>query len=93
MTIANSNKPLKIAVEMGFFLAVISFLLAVYNLIAYLAGFIQVPGFTTTIFSIWFVGGLLLAMLGIVGLYVGKIFDQVKGRPLFVISEKVNFEE
>lgn len=93
VTIANSNKPLKIAVEMGFFLAVISFLLAVYNLIAYLAGFIQVPGFTTTIFSIWFVGGLLLAMLGIVGLYVGKIFDQVKGRPLFVISEKVNFEE
>jgi len=93
VTIANSNKPLKIAVELGFFLAAISFLLAVYNLVAYLAGFIQVPGFTTTIFSIWFVGGLLLAMLGIVGLYVGKIFDQVKGRPLYVISEKVNFEE
>ena len=93
VTIANSNKPLKIAVEMGMFLAVISFLLAVYNLIAFFTGIIQVPGFTTTIFSVWFVGGLLLSMLGIVGLYVGKIFDQVKGRPIFVISEKVNFEE
>ena len=93
VTIANSNRPLKIAVELGFLLALISFLLAVYNLAAYLTGIIQVPGFTTTVFSIWFVGGILLAMLGIVGLYVGKIFDQVKGRPLFVISEKVNFEE
>lgn len=93
VTIANSNKPLKLAVEWGFVLAGLSFLLAVYNLVAYNVGLIQVPGFTTTVFSIWFVGGLLLAMLGVVGLYVGKIFDQVKGRQLFIISEKVNFED
>ena len=43
-------------------------------------------------FSIWFVGGLLLLMMGVLGLYIGKIFDQVKGRPLFVIMDKVNFE-
>jgi len=91
VTIANSNKPLKIAVELGFILAFISFLLALYNVLAYFTGMILVPGFTSTIFSIWFVGGLLLAMLGVVGLYVGKIFDQVKGRQLFVISEKINF--
>lgn len=93
ITIANSNRPLKLAVELGFLLSVVSFALALYNVMAYFTGLILVPGFTSTIFSIWFVGGLLLAMLGVVGLYVGKIFDQVKGRQIFVISEKVNFGE
>ena len=79
--------------ELGFLLSVVSFALALYNVMAYFTGLILVPGFTSTIFSIWFVGGLLLAMLGVVGLYVGKIFDQVKGRQIFVISEKVNFGE
>ena len=93
VTIANSNKPLHLAVEWGFVMAFIAFLLALYNLLAYCTGIIRVPGFTTTVFSIWFVGGILLTMLGIVGLYIGKIFEQVKGRPLFVIAEKVNFKE
>lgn len=90
VTIANSNKPLHLAVELGLTMSFVAFIAAVYNVIAKLNGIISVPGFTTTVFSIWFVGGLILAVLGIVGLYVGKIFDQVKGRPLFVISEKVN---
>ena len=92
VVIANSNKPLRIAVGMGFTMSVISFLLALYNVIARLVDFISFPGYTTTIFSIWFVGGLLLFVLGIIGLYVGKIFDQVKGRPLFVIKNFVNID-
>jgi len=73
-------------------MAAISFLLALYNLIAKWVGIIRVPGYTTTIFSIWFVGGLLLCVMGILGLYIGKIFDQVKGRQLFIIRDKVNLE-
>lgn len=88
--IANSNKPLRMAVGFGFGMAVISFLLALYNVIAKWIGIIQVDGFTTTIFSIWFVGGLMLFVMGILGLYIGKIFDQVKGRQLFVVKDKVN---
>ena len=88
--ISNSNKPLHLAVELGFVMALISFLLAIYNLFARFTGIIQVPGFTTTIFSIWFVGGFLLSMMEILGLYVGKIFDQVKGRQLFIVSDKIN---
>ena len=65
-------------------------LLALYNLIAYYVGAIEVPGFTTTIFSIWFVGGMLMMQLGIVGLYIGKIYDQVKGRPIYVVMDEVN---
>ena len=71
-------------------MAFVSFLLAFYNLIAKYTGIIEVPGFTSTIFSIWFVGGLLLFVLGIWGLYIGKIFDQVKDRPLFVIKDIIN---
>ena len=79
------------AVGLGFTMAMLSFLLALYNVIAKLIGIIQVEGFTTTMFSIWFVGGLLLAVMGILGLYIGAIFDQVKGHPLFVVKEEVNF--
>lgn len=88
--ISNSNKPLRIATSMGLLMAFVSFILAIYNIVAKLMGIIQVPGFTTTVFSIWFVGGILLFVLGIIGLYIGKIFDQVKDRPLFVIKDSVN---
>ena len=90
--ISNSNKPLRLAVGLGFGMSAVSFLLALYNLVAKWFGVIRVPGYTTTVFSIWFVGGLLLFVMGIVGLYMGKIFDQVKGRQLFVVRDKVNLE-
>jgi len=64
-----------------------------YNIIAHISGIITLEGFTSTIFSIWFVGGLILLVLGIVGLYVGKIFDQVKERQLFIVSQEVNIEK
>ena len=89
--VSNSNKPLRLAVGLGVGMAVVSFLLALYNVIARWTGIILVAGYTTTVFSIWFVGGLLLFVMGILGLYIGKIFDQVKGRQLFVIRDKVNF--
>lgn len=89
--ISNSNKPLHMAVGLGFVMSLLSILVAVYNVIARWIGIIQVDGYTTTIFSIWFVGGLLLSMMGILGLYIGKIFDQVKGRQLFIVKDEINF--
>lgn len=88
--VSNSNKPLRLAVGLGFGMAAVSFLLAVYNVIARWVGIIRVPGYTTTLFSIWFVGGLILFVMGVLGLYLGKIFDQVKGRQLFVVRDKIN---
>lgn len=90
VVVSNSNKPLRFAVGLGFCMSALSFLLALYNVIAKWAGVIQVPGYTTTVFSIWFVGGLLLLVMGIMGLYIGKIYDQVKGRQLFIVKDKVN---
>lgn len=90
--VSNSNKPLRMAVGLGFVMAMVSFLLALYNLIAKWVGIIKVDGYTTTVFSIWFVGGLLLFVMGILGLYIGKIFDQTKGRQLFIVRDIVNME-
>ena len=88
--VSNSNKPLRMAVGFGFGMAAVSFLLAIYNIVARWVGIIKVPGYTTTVFSIWFVGGILLFVMGILGLYIGKIFDQVKGRQIFIVKDKVN---
>lgn len=90
--IVNSNKPLRLAVGLGLTMSTLSFLLAIYNVVARLTGIISVAGYTTTVFSIWFVGGIMLFVLGIVGLYIGKIYDQVKGQPLYIEREIINFE-
>lgn len=88
--ISNSNKPLRMAVAIGFIMASLSFVIAIYNIIAHQIGFIKLEGFTTTVFSIWFVGGLILTVSGILGLYIGKIFDQVKGRPIYIVRDEIN---
>ena len=90
--ISNSNKPLRMAVGLGFSMSVLSFLLALYNVVARMVGIISFPGYTTTVFSIWFVGGLMLFVMGILGLYIGKIFDQVKGRPSYIVRDKLNID-
>ena len=90
--VSTTNKPLRLAISVGMVMASVSFLLALYNVIAKLTGIIQVSGYTTTVFSIWFVGGLMLSMMGILGLYIGKIYDQVKGLPLFVVKDVINIE-
>lgn len=91
--ISNSNKPLRMAIGLGFCMSALSFFIGLYNVVARLLGFISLPGYTTTVFSIWFVGGLLLFVLGIIGLYIGKIFDQVKGRPIYIVRNTINFSE
>ena len=64
--------------------------MAVYNVIAYFFDMAIVRGYTSTIFSIWFATGILLFMMGILGLYIGKIFEQVKERPMFIVMDSIN---
>ena len=90
--ISNTNRPLRIMIVFGFCTALISVLIALYNLVAHFLGIISVAGFTSTIFSIWFVGGIIMTQLGILGIYLGRIFDQVKGRPIYVVKDKVNID-
>ena len=89
--LCNTNKPLRLSAYFGSLMSLTSILMAIYNVVAKLLGIIELEGFTTTVFSIWFVGGLILAQLGIIGLYLSKVFDQVKNRPVFTVQDYVNF--
>lgn len=85
-----SNKPLRLMIKLGVFISIISFLFAVYFLISYAMGIIKVSGFTSIMVSIWFIAGIIIVTLGMLGVYLGKIFDQVKNRPIYYISEKTD---
>lgn len=88
--IAFSNKPLKMALRLGFYIVVFSILLALFYLIRYLAGGIAVGGFTTLIISLWLIAGIIISLLGMVGIYLGRVFDKVKDRPAYIIKEQIN---
>ena len=87
-----SNKPLKLTVKLGFFIALSSAAVGIYYLILYLNGQIVVLGFASLIISLWFLAGIIMLVLGIVGLYIGKVFDKVKDRPVYIVDQKINFD-
>jgi dolichol-phosphate mannosyltransferase len=88
-----SNKPLILSIRLGFSVSLLAFLYGIYMIARYLVYGISVAGWTSTIVSIYFVGGIIMAQLGIVGLYVGYVFDQTKGRPTFIVRERVENTE
>jgi dolichol-phosphate mannosyltransferase len=83
-----SDKPLRLTVKFGFIISCMAVAFAVYNLILYFDNKILVPGYTSLIISVWFLSGLTIMVLGVVGLYIGKTFDKVKGRPSYIIMDK-----
>jgi dolichol-phosphate mannosyltransferase len=85
-----SDKPLRLTVKLGLFLSGISFVFAIYILIKAITGQIEVIGYSSLIISIWFLSGMIITLLGMLGLYIGKIFDQVKNRPTYLIRELIN---
>jgi len=85
-----SNKPLRLFTAGGFAVVAVAFMISLYYLILHLAGKIAVSGFTSLILSVWFVGGMLMMQIGIVGVYLGRVFNQTKNRPSFVVSDSIN---
>ena len=88
--LAYSDKPIRLAIKIGFIISLLSFLFAAFILIRYFMGEIIVLGYASLIISIWFFSGLIIAILGIIGLYLGKTFEGVKKRPIYIISKNVN---
>ena len=88
--IAFSDKPLRIIIWFGLGIIVLAFIIAFTYLVKYFRGQTVVLGFTSIIVSIWFLSGVIIATLGMVGLYVGKVFEKVKGRPAYIVEEKIN---
>jgi glycosyltransferase involved in cell wall biosynthesis len=85
--IVNSEKPLKLVIKTGFFISFISFIIGAAYFYRYITNEIQVPGYASIIISIWFLGGLIIFILGILGMYLSKTFDSVKNRPYYIIEK------
>lgn len=85
--VSQSNKPLKLAIKFGFIMSILSFVYAFWLIVRYFLYSIPVEGWTSVMVSIYFIGGLLFANMGLLGLYIGKIFDETKNRPLYLIQE------
>lgn len=88
--VAFSDRPLTLILELGIGIAAISVILAIALATHYLFTGITVSGWLTLFVSIWFVFGIQIALLGLVGIYVGKIYEQSKNRPSYIVSEKIN---
>jgi dolichol-phosphate mannosyltransferase len=85
--ISFSNKPLKLFVKFGLVISLISFMIGLYNIYLAISNQIDVLGYSSIIVSIWFLSGVIITTIGVTGIYVGKIFDQTKNRPVFIIDE------
>jgi len=86
-TVAYSDKPLRVSVYFGFFVAALSLFTGLLILVLGLRGLVEVPGWVSVMVSLYFVGGLIIANLGVLGYYIGKVFDETKRRPLYVVAE------
>jgi glycosyltransferase involved in cell wall biosynthesis len=89
--LAFSERPLKFAIVFGLAMSLIATLLTVWVVFGALHSDFEVLGWPSIMAAIFFVGGSTLVVLGILGIYLGRIFNEVKNRPLFVINCKVNF--
>lgn len=85
-----SKLPLRLATLTGFLLSSLSLLYGVWLLFIYFTAGHLPPGYTSLILMVLFMGGLQLTVLGILGEYIGSIFDEVKRRPLYVVDEIVD---
>jgi dolichol-phosphate mannosyltransferase len=88
--IAYSDKPLHLAVNLGFLIALASFAGGLYLIYRALFFHIPVEGWASLIVSLYFLGGIIIAILGVIGIYLGKTFNEAKKRPLYIIREKTH---
>lgn len=91
-----SYRPLQVFTSLGIIVSLLSFLVAIYYLFAWIFDPTvreQLPGYTSIIIAILFLGGVQLISIGILGEYIGRIFDEVKARPLFIISQKIGIDQ
>lgn len=87
-----STKPIKLITGLGFFIFIVSIAVFIYSLVRFFTGH-TIPGWTTTVLSVWAIGGLMMISLGVIGEYVGKIYLETKNRPRFIIESYIADEK
>jgi dolichol-phosphate mannosyltransferase len=88
--IAFSDKPLRIVLKVGLFLVLLSTIFAIVLIVMYFVQEKTVSGWLSVFVSIWFFYGIIISILGLIGTYIGKIFETVKRRPTYLISQQTN---
>ena len=86
-----SSRPLQLMSMAGFVVAAISFLIGFWYAIQKVIGVDITPGLPTTVLVVSFFSGVQLLALGVVGEYIGRIYDETKRRPMYIVDKKVNF--
>jgi glycosyltransferase involved in cell wall biosynthesis len=89
--ISFSKIPLYLAIYVGFAFSILGFLYAAYVIYSFVAGLPRVPGWASTVFLTCLIGGIQLILMGILGIYLGEIFDEVKQRPLYLVKRTLGF--
>ena len=87
-----SHRPLQLATLLGFLISTLAFIAIPVVIVLRLLGS-YLPGFGSITIAILLLGGIQLIALGIIGEYVGRIYDEVKGRPLYLVRSRLNFPE
>jgi dolichol-phosphate mannosyltransferase len=88
--VAYSDKPLRLAIRVGFVISLVALLAGAYFVLRALYTEIPVSGWASLIVSLYFVSGVIIAMLGMLGLYIGKMFDETKRRPLYIVMRRTD---
>lgn len=87
-----SEKPLYLTIKLGLTIALLSFLFGLFIIYRWLTHHVSVQGWASTMTSIWFLGGLIISVLGVLGLYIGKTFEQARNRPVFIADRTLNLD-
>jgi len=90
--IAYSDKPLRLSIRFGFVMSFLSLMGGIYIFYRALFHGYEVMGWSSLIVSVYFIGGIIIAILGMIGIYMGKTFDETKKRPLYVIRRTTSDE-
>jgi polyisoprenyl-phosphate glycosyltransferase len=90
--ISFSYKPLRVATYLGFLVSIVALSLGVFYFVTFFTMHKPVTGFTTTIVCVLFLGGVQLVCVGILGEYIGRVYEEVKRRPLYVVRNRMGFD-
>jgi dolichol-phosphate mannosyltransferase len=88
-----SNAPLRAALVAGFAFSTLAFVLTIFAVVAKLAGAFVVPGWASILVVVSLLGGVQLTLMGMLGLYVGRIYEEVKARPIYIVRETIGFRD
>lgn len=88
-----SSKPLRLMSSLGFVTIILAIAILIYSLIVKLLGHNVTTGWTSIMVAITLFSGVQMLCLGIIGEYIARIYDESKGRPLFIIKDKINIQE